>query len=36
MEGSTYIPPEPSQMMTAMRKVVYSTDAEVAAYWASR
>ena len=36
MEGTQYIPPSPKSIMQAMRKVVYSTDAQVAAYWRSR
>lgn len=33
MDGNTYVPPSPKAMMQALRKVVYSTDAEVEAFW---
>ena len=36
MEGTRYIPPSPESMMQAMRKVVYSTDAQVQAFWLER
>lgn len=36
MEGTTYVPPSQDQIFEALRKVYYSTDAEVEAYWRNR
>lgn len=36
MDGNTYVPPSPESMMQALRKVVYSTDADVEAFWRAR
>lgn len=36
MEGTTYVPPSPNEIFGALRRVYYSTDAQVANFWAVR